>query len=116
EVGGGQLVGGARQVGDQLGELRHVLGGGGAGEDVGGLPAGRRERHAVARRPGGEVLLAGGADAALGAVEDAAPRHVVGRVQRGAGVAQHVLHLAPVVEADAADDARRDAGAAQRLL
>ena len=87
------------------------------GEEVGHLPPGPglqprvlpgREQGPVEPLPSGlgrplQVADRGGPDAPLGHVDDALQGHLVGGVDQHPQVGQHVLDLAPLVEAGAAD-------------
>ena len=68
--------------------------------------------------PGQLLQLGDGAvtDLAPGRVDHARERHRVARVGAQSQVREHVLHLAPVVEAHPADQLIRDAAAQERLL
>ena len=57
-----------------------------------------------------------GADPSLWHVDDPLQRHLVGRVDHGPQVGEHVLHLSPLVEADAPHHRVRDATPDHDLL
>jgi hypothetical protein len=116
EGAGGQGGGGLAQVVHEGLEVAQAGDGRRARHHLARTPQGLVEGHAVARGPGDEGLLRGAADAPLGAAQDAAPAHVVGRVQRRPRVGEDVLDLLAVVEAHPADDLGGDAALAQRLL
>ena len=110
---------GLGQLGDrveQLEERGDPLHGGAAHAGVGGVAERVHEADAAAGRVGVELADGAVADAALGRVEDALHRHLVGGVDDGLQVGEGVLHLAPVVEPRAADDLVGHAHAGEVLL
>ena len=74
------------------------------------------EAGAAVARVEVDALDGGAADAALGRVDDALERDLVGGVHDGLEVAHDVADLGAVEEARAADDAVRHPGAQQRVF